>query len=362
MPIRTKRPLEDVFVLDSTVHGYNTRVDNYTPGPYRDRVAGQLADTLYNGHRMLVPGGDQRYVLDRDRFRNGHDPELLGRALFAESDTDVCIYHGTPLYGMYLDGGSPLEVGKKMRSRWPDRVALYGPVSPWQPNALELIEEYITEDRCVGIKLYPMDIVDGEVKSYRLDDPEIAYPLLERIQQLGCKVVATHKALPQGQVPSEPFAPWDVAGAATAFPGLTFEIVHGGMAFLEETAWQIQRFPNVAVNLENSSAFILARQPRQFAHILGQLLFWGGQDRIYWSSGATARHPQPFLELFWNFEIPEDMQADYGYPALTREIKEDILGRNHARLLGWDVEALRARLATDEFGLEKELAEPWSAR
>jgi len=28
-----------------------------------------------------------------------------------------------------------------------------------------------------------------------------------------------------------------------AFPELNFEIVHGGMAFLEETAWQIARFP-----------------------------------------------------------------------------------------------------------------------
>jgi len=85
----------------------------------------------------------------------------------------------------------------------------------------------IVEERAVGLKMYPMDIVNGEVNSYRLDDPEIAFPILERIQQLGGKIVATHKAVPQGQVPSEPFAPYDVAGAASAFPDLTFEIVHG---------------------------------------------------------------------------------------------------------------------------------------
>jgi|HubBroStandDraft_6_1064221.scaffolds.fasta_scaffold44825_4 predicted TIM-barrel fold metal-dependent hydrolase len=357
----TARALEDVFVLDSTVHGYNTRPDNYVPGPFKERVAAQLSDTLFRGHRGIVPGGDQRYVLDRERFQNGADPQLLGRALFAESDTDMCIYHGTPLYGIYQDGGSPLWVGQAMREQWPDRVALYGPVSPWQPDALEVVEQLITEEKVVGIKMYPMDIVDGEVRSYRLDDPEIAFPILEKIQQLGGRVVATHKALPQGQVPSEPFAPWDVSGAASAFPGLTFEIVHGGLAFLEETAWQIQRFPNVAVNLENSSAFLLARQPRKFAHLIGQLLFWGGADRIFWSSGATGRHPQPFLELFWDFEIPEQLQQDYGYPPLTREVKEAILGLNHARLLGWDVEAIRGKLEHDEFGLHKELAEPWSA-
>ena len=200
--VHTARPLEDVFVIDSTVHGYNFRADNFVPGPYKERVAAQLTETLWGGHVGNVPFGDKRYVLSRERFENGHNPDLLGRALFAESDTDMCIYHGVPLYGIYQDGGSALWVGQAMRERWPDRVALYGPVSPWQPDALDVVEEKV-----VGIKMYPMDIVNGEVNSYRLDDPEIAFPILERIQQLGGKIVATHKAVPQGQVPSEPFAP-----------------------------------------------------------------------------------------------------------------------------------------------------------
>jgi uncharacterized protein len=355
------RPLEDVFVLDSTVHGYNTVPDNYVPGPYRERVAEQLSNTLYGGHRSILPDGDPKWALSKERFQRGADPELLGTALFEESDTDMCVYHGVPLYGIYRDGGSPLWVGRAMRDMWPGRVALYGPVSPWEPGALEEVERLVTEDGVVGIKMYPMDIVRGEIHDYRLDDPEIAFPILEKIQEMGVKVVATHKALPQGQVPSEPFAPWDVAGAASAFPGLTFEIVHGGLAYLEETAWQIQRFPNVAVNLENSSAFLMVRQPARFAHLLGQLLFWGGADRIFWASGATGRHPQPFLEMFWDFEIPKQMQEEYGYPELTREIKEQILGLNHARLLGWDVDEVRGRLTADPIGMHKQLAQPWSA-
>ena len=331
------------------------------PGPYRERVAEQLANTLYAGHAGIVPDGDQKWVLPKERFQRGADPTLLGNALFTESDTDMCVYHGVPLYGIYRDGGSPLWVGRAMREMWPGRVALYGPISPWEPGALEEVERLVEEDGVVGIKMYPMDIISGEVHSYRLDDPEIAFPILERIQELGIKVVATHKALPQGQVPSEPFAPWDVSGAASAFPGLTFEIVHGGMAYLEETAWQIQRFPNVAVNLENSSSFLMARQPIRFAHLLGQLMFWGGGDRIFWSSGVTGRHPQPFLEMFWEFEIPQRLQEEYGYPALTDEIKAQILGLNHARLLGWDVEQLRRTLAADDIGMRKELAAPWSA-
>src|SRR5204863_398140 len=137
-------PLDDVFVIDSTIHGYNTLPENYTPGPFIDRVARQLSDTLYAGHSRLIPDGDPRW------------------------------------------------------------------------------------------------------------------------------------ALPPRQVPSAPFDPVDVAGAAVAFPDLTFEVVHGGMAFLEETAWQIQRFPNVCVNLEGSSAYLLQRAPRKFAELIGSLLQWNG--------------------------------------------------------------------------------------
>ena len=139
--------LQDVFVLDSTVHGYNTRVDNYVDSPYKDRVAAMLSDTLWKGHRAVVPFGDERYLLEREQFRNGADPHLLAHALFAESDTDMCIYHGVPLYGIFKDGGSPLWVGQRMRELHPGRVALYGPVSPWQPDALEVVEQLIVEER-----------------------------------------------------------------------------------------------------------------------------------------------------------------------------------------------------------------------
>ena len=87
----------------------------------------------------------------------------------------------------------------------------------------------------------------------------------------------------------------------------------------------------------------------------------GREDRIFWSSGATARHPQPFLSRFWEFQIPYRLREDYGYPELTEEIKEKILGKNQAAMLGWDLDEVRARVQNDGIGMRKELAEPWSA-
>jgi predicted TIM-barrel fold metal-dependent hydrolase len=206
-----------------------------------------------------------------------------------------------------------------------------------------------------------MDLIDGEVHSFRMDDPEVAFPIFERAQKKGLRSVAIHKAVPFGPVPIEPFLPTDVQGAAAAFPNLTFEVVHGGFAFLEETALLVARFPNVAINLEGASAY-LANAPRKFAEILGTFMFWGAADRIIWATGSIALHPRPFVEAFWNFEMPEDLMRDYGFPPLTPDIKRAILGGNVARILGLDIEAMRKAAAGDEFATRSELAEPWSAR
>ena len=49
-----------------------------------------------------------------------------------------------------------------------------------------------------------------------------------------------------------------------------------------------------------------------------------------------------------------------GFPKLTREMKAGVLGANYAALHGWDIEAMTAACAADEFGLEKELQAPWT--
>jgi len=348
--------LDDAFVIDAVAHGYHFADDNAV-----DPAVGRIiVDQLYEGvHVGMSPRGRPEWLLSRHGFCHANDPDLLAHALFAESDTDACVYHGVPGYGLFRDGGSPLAVGRAMRERWPGRVALYGPISPWQPGALEEVDRLVEEDGVSGIKLYPMDLVDGRIAALRLDDPEAAFPILERALQRGIRTVAVHKAIALGPVPIEPFRVTDVEGAAAAFPDLTIEIVHGGMAFAEETALQLWRFPNVAVNLEGASAF-LANAPRRFAELLGTFLAHGGEDRVIWATGCVANHPQPFLEAFRRFTMPRDLVEDYGMPEVTPAVKRKILGLNVARIAGLDVEAMRAQAAGDEFAGRDGLAAPWT--
>ena len=346
----------DSFVLDAVVHGYNFAPENQKGGV----ICQQLVGMIYHGfHCGFQPRGQSQWILDAYRFMHGADPALLSHALFAESQTDACIYHGVPVYGMFADGGSPLWVGKEMRERYPGRVLLYGPISPWQPGALEEVDRLVEEEGVVGLKLYPMDLIEGEIKNFHMDDPEVAFPIFERAQAKGIRSIAIHKAIPLGPVPIEPFQPTDVQSAAAAFPNLTFEIVHGGFAYLEETALQVARFPNITINLEGSSAY-LANAPRKFAELIGTFLFWGGADRIIWATGSILLHPRPFIEAFWNFQMPDDLVNDYGFPPLTNEMKRGILGGNIARILGLDVEAMKQAAAGDEFAARTDLAAPWS--
>jgi len=342
--------IDDAVVIDGVVHGY--RLDPADEAT-KDFSEGATA-LLYHGvHNGFQPRGEPQWVLSEARFRRADDPDLLGHALFEESQNDAAVYHGVPAYGIWKEGGSPMRVGRALRDRHPGRVFLYGPVSPLQPDAVEQVDRAVEEDGVAGIKLYPMDVVEGRSQGWRMDDPEVAFPVFERARQRGIRNIAIHKAIPFGPAPMDPFRVADIDGAAASFPDLTFEIVHGGFAFLEETALQVARFPNVVVNLEGASAYLI-NQPRKFAEVLGTFLLNGGADRIVWATGCVALHPRPFIEAFWDFQMPPDLVEGYGFPPMDRELKRKILGGTMARLLGVDVEDLRVQRT-------RELARPWSA-
>jgi uncharacterized protein len=108
-----------------------------------------------------------------------------------------------PIFGLFEDGGSPLWVGKEMRERWPGRVLLYGGVSPWQDGALERIDQLVEEHGVVGLKLYPLDLVEGEAKVLDMSDPEVAFPIFERARERGIKTIAIHglsRAVARGRI------------------------------------------------------------------------------------------------------------------------------------------------------------------
>ncbi len=341
------------FVFDSVVHGFNATAANVASRYGRSLL---LANHAFQWAMVPDP-----YRLPPSRYFQAVDADILESALFLESGVDAACYHTVPAWGFVHDM-SPMAVGLELKRRHPDRIILYGGISPLQgPRALDQLDQQAEEWGIAGLKLYPVDVIDGEVRVLRFDDRDLLYPILERCRLLGVKVVAVHKAMPLGAVAMDPFKNGDIDYAAIDFPDLNFEVVHSGFAFLDEAAAQIARFPNVYVGLE-STASLAVRHPRKLARILGEFIMAGGARKLFWSSGASSPHPRPVLEAFARLEMPPDMVEGDGYDPLTDDIKADILGRNYARLHGIDLDALEAKIADDDLSRRRArgLAEPWS--
>lgn len=78
-------------------------------------------------------------------------------------------------------------------------------------------------------------------------------------------------------------------------------------------------------------------RPRYFAQIIGELLYWIGEDKILFSSDYAIWTPQWLIERFVDFQIPEDMQNEYA--PITVDQKKKILGLNAAALYDIEVPA-----------------------
>jgi predicted TIM-barrel fold metal-dependent hydrolase len=77
-------------------------------------------------------------------------------------------------------------------------------------------------------------------------------------------------------------------------------------------------------------------RPRYFAQIIGELMYWIGEDRILFSSDYAIWTPRWLVEAFVDFQIPEDMSE---YAPLTLEAKKKILGLNAAKMYDIEVPA-----------------------
>jgi predicted TIM-barrel fold metal-dependent hydrolase len=102
--------------------------------------------------------------------------------------------------------------------------------------------------------------------------------------------------------------------------------------------------PNVYICLSLLVPWALT-SPRKFGKILGEALKWVGPDKITWGvdyAGYAAQIGGAVMGLR-DFQIPEDLQAQYGYPPITDEQKAKIFGGNLGRLLGIDTTKRRIK-------------------
>ena len=197
-----------------------------------------------------------------------------------------------PLTDLFRDGLSPWEECAELARRNPDRTMFWGSVNPLEGRrALDLMERQVGEFGAKAFKFYNVRYDYGRPFPWRMDDPQVAFPVFEKAQELGVNLIGVHKGVPLGPQPIEATQTWDMDGAAANFPDINFVIFHVGLPFIDEVCWQLIRHPNLYASIAATINFVV-RAPRQFAETLGKLLFWCGEDKIIYGSEAPIWQPQ----------------------------------------------------------------------
>jgi uncharacterized protein len=328
---------DDAIVFDGVAHVFNFEKKNAFGS------AGEMfINHLYAFHATLTPEGEP--VMPAEEFLRQWTVDDIDEMVYGHSTTDMLVAMPLPLTDLFRDGLSPWEECAELANRRPDRTVFWGSVNPLEGRrALDLMERQVGEFGAKAFKFYNVRYDYGRPFPWRMDDPQVAFPVFEKAQELGVNLIGVHKGVPLGPQPIEATQTWDMDGAAANFPDINFVIFHVGLPFIDEVCWQLIRHPNLYASIAATINFVV-RAPRQFAETLGKLLFWCGEDKIIYGSEAPIWQPQWALEAFWNFQLPQDLVEGYGYPQLTEQAKRKILGENLLRLHGLDVEETRARL------------------
>ena len=297
------------------------------------------------------------------------------RCVFLESETAVAVLTSAPgdeprsiLTNTEIAGTRELVD----RLAGTGRLLNHSIVHPNRPGELDAMSRLAERFKPAGWKVYTLygDQTTGG-RGWMLDDEAIGLPFLQRVQDSGVRTVCAHKGL---SALTDTGSPIDVGPAAAAFPGIDFLVYHSGYETPlarggddqeegpysdEESGVGTNRLvkslrdagigPGANVYAElGSTWYLLMRRPREAAHVLGKLLLAVGEENVLWGSDSIwYGSPQPLIDAFRAFQIPPEYTEKYGYPQLTQEVKEKVLGLNAARVYGIDVEQAR-RAARDD--------------
>ncbi len=200
------------------------------------------------------------------------------------------------------------------------------------------------------------------------DAPQVGQAFIDQARKLGPNIIAVHKGFAAvGQFPK--YAdPVDVGPAAARNKDMRFVVYHSGFdvgnpperAYDEKDYYGVNRLvasvtkagigPGGNVYAEIGSTWrTLMADVTQAAHVIGKLLKTFGEDRVVWGTDSIwYGSPQDQIQAFRAFEISNEFQERYGYPALTPTVKAKIFGLNSAALYGVDPVLTTCRIDRDQ--------------
>ena len=126
---------------------------------------------------------------------------------------------------------------------------------------------------------------------------------------------------------------------ATDYNGeLNFIVEHVGLPRIEDFCFMATQEPNVYAGLSVVVGGLMHARPAFFAKVMGELLFWVGEDKMLFGSDYGIWEPKWQIEGLLDWEMPDHF-AYSDFPRLDEEGKRKILGLNAAKLYGVEVPA-----------------------
>jgi uncharacterized protein len=335
---------EKYYIFDSHLHFWDASPDNWVKGA-EEYAKGWIE--CFHAYQGLGPA-DTHWSLEHFQKYSVDDFE---KDVFG-AGVDKAVLQSTYLKEWYTNGFNDIDQNASLLDRFGDRLILNGRWDPREGQAgLEQLERDHEQYNLKGCKLYTAEWYQGS-RGWKLTDPE-AIPFLDKCAELGIKNMHVHKGPTIWPLDKDAFDVSDVDHVATDYNGkLNFIVEHVGLPRIEDFCFMATQEPNVYAGLSVVVGGLMHARPQFFNKVMGELLFWVGEDKMTFGSDYAIWEPKWQIEGLLNWEMPDEpVYSDY--PRLDANGKRKILGLNAAKL--YDVEV------PQEFRIPEEAADPAAA-
>ena len=315
------------FIVDSHMHYWDASPENWVAG-HENYAKGWI--DCFHAYQSLGPPETHWTI---EHFYKASEEDLM-KDVFEDGHVDVAIFQPTYLKEWYVNGFNTTAQNAAVAAKDPDKFILNGRWDPREGDAgIKQLEKDVAEYGLKGVKMYTAEWREGS-RGWTLKDPE-AYRFLEKSQELGIKNIHVHKGPTIWPLDKDAFDVSDVDHAATDFPELNFIVEHVGLPRIEDFCFMATQEPNVYAGLSVVIGGFMHARPKFFAKVMGELLFWVGEDKMTFGSDYSIWEPKWQVEGFVDWDYPSDEFSDY--PRVNVDTKKKILGLNAAKLYGIEV-------------------------
>jgi uncharacterized protein len=319
---------EKYFIVDSHMHYWNAAPDNWVPGA-EQYAKGWIE--CFHAYQGLGPPETHWSI---EHFQKYSEDDLM-KDVFEDGHVDVAVFQPTYLKEWYKEGFNTTERNAEMGKKHPGKFIYNTRFDPRNgDDGLADLKRNIDTYGSKGVKLYTAEWNNGS-RGYKLSDPA-AYRFLEKAQEWGIKNVHVHKGPTIWPLDKDAFDVSDIDHCATDFPDLNFIVEHVGLPRIEDFCFMATQEPNVYAGLSVVIGGLMYARPQFFAKVIGELLFWVGEDKMTFGSDYGIWEPKWQIEGFVDWTMP-DREEFSDYPKLGVAGKKKILGLNAAKLYGIDV-------------------------